>query len=275
MPEVHPYAFSDLQNSVTFYELDQTSVNAEIQRYTRTGNKKTPYEDWSMVMTSKEIGFPEIRKQQVVIPGRDGVLDLTDSITGDVVYGNRKVSMSFDMIGDKNTWADTLGEIADFLHGKYVAFAFQTEQRFVRPGGMYEYHGPFGFDTKFYYGRGEINPFQTDKAVGKVVIDFDCDPFRCDDGERYILTSGPVASSITIEGTEGVTRRLIHASAKSTSVHGWLEINNSENRVYLFPNREVAIDLPLTTNTLTFTPDSYVISGFENTVYIYYKAGVL
>lgn len=50
--------------------------------------------DWDLVLNSATISDAEARKYSVVIPGRDGTLDLSDALGG-VYYENRKIDIRF------------------------------------------------------------------------------------------------------------------------------------------------------------------------------------
>ena len=56
------------------------------------GNKNT-WDDWRLIPTSRPVFLPpDVKKVLVDLPGSDGVIDLTESLTGYVKYGNRKGS---------------------------------------------------------------------------------------------------------------------------------------------------------------------------------------
>lgn len=54
--------------------------------------------DLDLVQEKKEIGKPEIQSHTVEVPGRNGLLNLTKSLTGKVAYTNRK--LEFQYFGD-------------------------------------------------------------------------------------------------------------------------------------------------------------------------------
>ena len=60
----------------------------------KIGEKHT-YDDWGLVCTRIEISDPEQKTYFVEIPGRDGVIDLSEALVGDVKYGNREIRMEF------------------------------------------------------------------------------------------------------------------------------------------------------------------------------------
>ena len=51
-------------------------------------------DDWSLLRAHVEVGDPQLRKYEVEIPGRDGVLDLSEALGG-IYYENRVISIRF------------------------------------------------------------------------------------------------------------------------------------------------------------------------------------
>ncbi len=54
-------------------------------------------DDWNLVLTGVSIGDPKVRKYEVSVPGRDGVLDLSNALGG-VYFENRSIELSFACI---------------------------------------------------------------------------------------------------------------------------------------------------------------------------------
>lgn len=51
--------------------------------------------DWGLIWTDVKIESPEEQRKYITIPGRDGVLDLTEALKNGVRYGNRSVTNTF------------------------------------------------------------------------------------------------------------------------------------------------------------------------------------
>ena len=54
--------------------------------------EKHSIKDWGLIMTSKVISPPVPQLNMVSVPLRDGSLDLTESLTGDVKYNDRNIT---------------------------------------------------------------------------------------------------------------------------------------------------------------------------------------
>lgn len=76
-------------------------------------------EDLGVVMISKDIPAPKPQTFTVSIPGRNGVLDLSEALTGEVAYNNRILKFTF--VGDGSR-ERVLSLIDEFLiyHGQYI-----------------------------------------------------------------------------------------------------------------------------------------------------------
>lgn len=106
---------------------------------------------------------PEPKKYTVDVPGGYGVIDLTESLSGDTAYDNRKQTYTFYII-DVENFEEIKTEIINLLHGK--AYDYQ-----ITMDPDYTYHGRFNVDSSSHapYNVG---------LVGKIVISVDADPFK-------------------------------------------------------------------------------------------------
>lgn len=120
------------------------------------------YQQWKLILTHTDISFPDIKKETIDIPGADGVLDFTKSLTGDVKYKNRNLVFEF-VTGEKyNNWKNLMSEIANYLHGQEFKIILDE-------------------DANFYYkGTAVINQFKSDKSLGIITIDCDVEPYKYD-----------------------------------------------------------------------------------------------
>lgn len=61
---------------------------------TESGESYNSKTDWKLLRAKFEISDPQLRKYEVMVPGRDGMLDLSDALGG-AYFGNRSVKVSF------------------------------------------------------------------------------------------------------------------------------------------------------------------------------------
>lgn len=107
---------------------------------------------------------PEPKTYTVDIPGGDGVIDLTQSLTGDVAYKNRKQEFTFAVI-NPDSFERVKTEVSNFLHGKEFDYQISMD-----PG--YTYHGRFS--VKEYSHTLYAYP----GLVGTFSIDIDAEPYK-------------------------------------------------------------------------------------------------
>lgn len=123
------------------------------------GNKNT-WDDWRLIPTSRPVFLPpDVKKVLVDLPGSDGVIDLTESLTGYVKYGNRKGSFEF-RVHTKRDWVDVYSTIMDYLHGQKMKIILDDD-----PG-------------YYYLGRAYVNEWKSQKNNSVIVIDAEVEPYK-------------------------------------------------------------------------------------------------
>lgn len=175
------------------------------------GGKNT-WEDWHLVPSSRPVfNPPALKKKTLDIPGGDGLIDLSDSLTGYPVYNNREGSFEFIVMNDYWEWQEAYSTIMDYLHGiKMIAFLED--------------------DPDYYYeGRFTVNNWKSDKNYSLITIDYDVDPYKrkfmeslesimvTATNKSYLIKSdfygrAPVCPVFTVEtsGKQGMTIRFIN-----------------------------------------------------------------
>lgn len=118
---------------------------------------------------------PELKTYTVDIPGGDGVIDLTQSLTGDVAYKNRQQTFTF-MVVNPDSFERVKTDVSNFLHGKEFDYQITMD-----PG--YTYHGRFTvteYDHTLYSYPG---------LVGIFSIKIDADPYKLKGHMTYKLNA--------------------------------------------------------------------------------------
>ena len=83
-----------------------------------TFGDKHSYWDWGLLLKSyPEITPPEPKTKMVDVPGTDGMLDLSETLTGHVQYETRKIKCEFVTKISRAEWPFICSEIYDYLHG--------------------------------------------------------------------------------------------------------------------------------------------------------------
>ena len=123
------------------------------------GNKDS-YTDFNLILRPKERPFPSPKTNYVSIEGRDGDLDLTTSLTGDVKYENISYSLEFTLKDKRVDWEDTLLELSTYLHGKKMELTFSEDPNW------------------YYVGRYTLNNVESDRNIGLISIDCILEPYK-------------------------------------------------------------------------------------------------
>ena len=122
-------------------------------------NEKSAYYDWGIVLTKASIPLPSVKTSTVDIKGANGILDLSEVLTGDVCYGNRDIKLTFAMMEDRDYYS-TMTDIANYLHGKKVTLKLSND------------------DEYFYSGRTVISMCEYSYRKSSLVITMSADPFK-------------------------------------------------------------------------------------------------
>ena len=122
-------------------------------------DEKSAYDEWNIVLTKAEIPLPEPKTSFVEIKGADGVLDLSEVLTGDILYNNRAITLTFEMMDDTDYY-DLISNISNYLHGRIVTITLTNDEDY------------------YYDGRASINQWQCIKRQGIIVITVDAEPYK-------------------------------------------------------------------------------------------------
>ena len=127
-----------------------------------------------VMLDSSTFEPPDVKTYTVDIPGGNGVIDLTEALTGDVAYERREQQMEF-ACEENGDWMETLRKVQGFLHGR--AYDYQLS---FDPG--YTYHGRFAVTSTTHVGKwGE--------SVGHIVVKVAADPYKLKERCAYRLNA--------------------------------------------------------------------------------------
>lgn len=134
---------------------------------------KHSLDDLGMYLTDADIGFPEVRTNYVDVPGRDGMLDLSTALDGEIHYQDRTITLTFVTTARLcgQTWPSFLASLASIVHGQSVPLTFDDDE------GCY------------YSGRGAISSYAMEGSRWTIQIEFTCDPWRYKSAETTVTAS--------------------------------------------------------------------------------------
>lgn len=118
------------------------------------------WRDWRIVPTSRPVFNPPDPKIVMIdIPGSDDVVDMTETLTGQVHYNRRKGSWEF-LVQNKSAWSEVYSMILDYLHGQNMKAILDDDPQF------------------YYQSRFSVNEWKSDPMNSKIVIDYNADPYK-------------------------------------------------------------------------------------------------
>lgn len=122
-------------------------------RYGATINGKHTFADYGLLPTSPPvIEPPEPKLYTVEIPGMNGVLDLSEALTGDVRFGMRTGIFTYQIYGTRSTWRQVYRTLLEDIHGQSCTVVLDEEPDVT------------------YTGRVQITAFEPDGKAGKCII---------------------------------------------------------------------------------------------------------
>lgn len=125
------------------------------------GNWINTNTDWHLVPASRPVvNPPSVKVKTIDNPGGDGIIDLTESVTGFPLYEQRTGSWDFYVLNDWVKWQDRYEEILNELHGKNVQAILDDDKEY------------------YYNGRITVNQWTSDKDHSKITLDYNFDPYK-------------------------------------------------------------------------------------------------
>ncbi len=133
------------------------------------GDKNT-WDDWHLIPTSRPVfNPPSVKTKTLEVPGSDGLIDLSESLTGYPVYENRTgsfefivVNNSFEQVTEFTPWYSIYSDIMDYLHG-------QKMQAILEDDESYYYEGRFSVEAWDSSGN---------KDYSTITINYDVGPYK-------------------------------------------------------------------------------------------------
>ena len=153
-------------NGVTF-----VSLNTNISKHS--------YLDFGVILTEQNIGLPSPKTYTVNIERMDGNLDLSECF-GEMKYENRTIKFTFESIDKITDWQAKMIKISSFLHGQKMKITTWSDPNF------------------YYIGRCQIDEYNSNSKLGKIVISCDCEPFKY---KQNITTFNLVEGSNTVQNS--------------------------------------------------------------------------
>lgn len=203
--------------------------------------------DWGLILNSKYYDPPKPKTKYLSVDGRDGDLDLSETLTGEIKYENRNGKYKFLMTnGTYKDRENLIAEILKAVHGRKMKIMIDDDL------------------DHYMYGRCEISGIKNSNAYGEFTISTECDPWKY----RVIET----VRTVTVNNDE-IELSCVNDGVKTViptlKVTGTIKINFDSFSVSLSEGTHKILDLKLRSGVKILT-----ISG-NGTLVLSYREAIL
>lgn len=164
-----------------------------------TGNTYHTLNDWHLALGNNNyIGDPEIETTYIEIPGRDGLLDASEVLTGRRVYKKRSLAFSLGGKRDRLNWDSIISTWRNEINGRIVQITIDNDPQYYWRGRAYVQ----GFDRFRELGTFTLEIPTADPY--KYSHETSAEPWKWD---PFNFLTGVITyiGAITINGTRTVT----------------------------------------------------------------------
>lgn len=124
-------------------------------------NDKHTYRDWGLLLRSRpQISPPAPKYKMIQVPGSDRIIDLTESLTGQIHYEPRTISFEFVTGAPRAQWASLHSDILTYMHGKSVKIIFDDDPNW------------------YYTGRVTVGDFEAEKKTATLTMTATVEPYK-------------------------------------------------------------------------------------------------
>lgn len=135
--------------------------NVYESQYGATFGGKHSFKDYGLYPTDKPvIAPPKVRTYMLEVPGRSGSIDLTEVLTGGVVYGDRDGKFSYKYVGDRTAWDNLINRIISDLHGRRMNVMLDEQPGYYYNGRLAVGDISFENDCAYVSITGVFSPYK-------------------------------------------------------------------------------------------------------------------
>ena len=124
------------------------------------GDKNT-WDDWHLIPSSRPVfNPPAVKTRYLDVPGANGSLDLTGSLTGYPVYQNREGSFEFYVDNEHAPWHEIYSSVMSYLHGQKMNAILEDDPEY------------------YYQGRFSVDSWKSQKDNSMITINYNVSPYK-------------------------------------------------------------------------------------------------
>ena len=212
-------------------------------------NGKHSYDDFGLLLQSRvDVGTPAVKANTVDIKGGDGVIDLSDALTGHVFFDNRKIVCNFIVIDAREKWSAIYSKLLNYFHGEKMKIIIDDDRLF------------------YYLGRVGVNEWKSSKTAATIVVEIDAEPYKYDlqpsDGlwewDIFDFENGIIneLGNLEINGTDTITvigRKKTFVPTITSNAEMTVKFKGKSYNIAIGNNKIFDIEIVEGENLLTFT----------------------
>ena len=170
----------------------------------KTGQRLHTYNDLHLILLEgKEIGSPQVKIRKLDIEGADGSLDYTDFF-GEPKYEDVTHKFPFAAIVPQSDFLSLFSTVKNAIHGMKMRVILDDDPLF------------------YYVGRPYVSPLTSEKNVGSIIIECDCEPYKYKLDKTVVSKAVNGTQAITLKNSRKRTVPEITTTATMTiSFDGW------------------------------------------------------
>lgn len=130
----------------------------------KTNESYHSYDDLGLIITNAcSISTPEINSDYISVKGRNGVLDISEALTGRVTYKSRHIAVNFAGVEKDSDWDSRISDLRNLIDGQIVKLIFDNDPAY------------------YWYGRCQLIDFKREGTCGRFTLDIPyADPYKYD-----------------------------------------------------------------------------------------------
>ena len=103
-----------------------------------TGTTYHTLNDWGFALGNNDyIGDPEMETTYIQIPGRDGLIDASEAISGRRVYTKRALSFELGGVRDRLDWDGVISSLRNDIHGRICRLILDNDRAYYWRGRVF------------------------------------------------------------------------------------------------------------------------------------------
>lgn len=130
--------------------------------YKEDNSIRHTYNDWGLLQVGPAIvSPPKVQTYYIKVPGRDGSLDYTTALDGNVHYESRELTTTLKCISGRESLKDMYHTLLNYLHGRKARAVCDDDPRFYWEG-RFEVEEP-KWNKKGYWTidiTGQVDPYK-------------------------------------------------------------------------------------------------------------------